>query len=205
MNTPRQQPPKLAVRMFSFFVPFHVRETLLGDLLEKFQEVQSPTWFWREVVTAILLSLTGLFRPRLSAVIFAIAGTVSEQLWFRSQCWKAVWQSSMFQSLYGRVVQWPFPLGVIYGFGLQAAISTINILLLLCLFWSFKRSWRWTNVGNSILLCFPLLTVGLFINALLPASYASFLRVVPTFGALIIAIFISDSAPDRATRNPRLI
>lgn len=201
MNTPGRQPPKLAVRMFSFFVPFHLREALLGDLLEKFQEVQSPTWFWREVVAAILLSL----RPRLSAVIFAIAGTLSEQLWFRSPWWKVVWQSSMFESLYGRVVQCPFPLGVMYGFGLQAAISTINILLLLSLFWSFKRLWRWTNVRNSILLCFPLLTIGLLIDALLPASYAAFLRVVPTFGALIIAIFISDSAPDRPTRTPRFI
>lgn len=201
MNKPRRQPPKLAVRMFSCFVPIHVREALLGDLLEKFQEVPSPTWFWWEVVAAILLSLMGLFRPRMSAVIFAVVGTASEQLWFRSQWWKTVWESSTFQSLYGLVVEWPFPLGVICGFGLQAAISTIHILLLLCLFWSFKRLWRWTNVRNSILLCFPLLTVGLLIDALLPAPYDSFLRVVPTFGALMMAIFISDSAPERAIRS----
>ncbi len=201
MSKPRRQPPKLAVRMFFSFVPCHVREALLGDLLEKFQEVQSPTWFWREVVAAIVLSLSGLLRPRLSAVIFAIVGTASEQLWFRSQWWKTFWESSTFQSVYGRLVQWPFPLGVIYGFALQAAISTIHILLLLCLFWSFKRLWRWTNVRNSILLCFPLLTVGLLIAALLPAPYDSFVRVVPTFGALIIAIFVSDS-DNRVIRNP---
>ena len=193
MNKPKRQPPKLAIRMFAWFVPFHVQEALLGDLLEQFQEVQSPTWFWREVIAAILLSLVGLFRPRLSAVIFAILGTASEQLWRRSQWWKAVWESSTFQSLYGRVVQWPFPLGVIYGFGLQAALSTIHMSLVLCLFWSFQRFWRWTNVRNSFLLCFPLLTVGLLIDALLPAPFDSFLHMVPTFGALTIAILISDA------------
>jgi hypothetical protein len=49
------QPPRLAAALLRRFVPDN--EPLVGDLLERFTVRQSRLWFWREVLTAIVIQL----------------------------------------------------------------------------------------------------------------------------------------------------
>jgi hypothetical protein len=199
MIKPRRQPSKLAIRVLSCFVAGHAGEAFLGDLLEKFHEGQSPTWLWQEVTSAILLSFVATLRSRRAEIIFAILGTASELLWFMSPWMGTAWRSSTFQSLSGWGVLWPFPLGVMYGFCFQAALFTALNLILLCIFWSIKRLWRWTNVIRVILISFPLLTVGQLVVALLMRPYDAVLHWVVVFGVLTIAVFRSNSPSGRAS------
>ena len=51
-------PPRLATRILQRFTCGPRGESLLGDLLEQYQQKRSPAWYWRQVVTAIVASTT---------------------------------------------------------------------------------------------------------------------------------------------------
>ena len=49
----RSNPPRLAAALLRRFL--YDNEPLIGDLLERFEVRQSRLWFWREVLTAIVI------------------------------------------------------------------------------------------------------------------------------------------------------
>ena len=51
-----RQPPSLATWMLSRLVSGNNRETLIGDLVERYQRGRSSAWYWRQVLMAVLLS-----------------------------------------------------------------------------------------------------------------------------------------------------
>ena len=49
-------PPRLATWLLQRFASGSRGESLVGDLLEQYQQKRSPAWYWRQVVIAILAS-----------------------------------------------------------------------------------------------------------------------------------------------------
>lgn len=50
------QPPRLATWLLHRFLSGPRRESLTGDLIERYQQRRSPVWYWRQVITAVVLS-----------------------------------------------------------------------------------------------------------------------------------------------------
>jgi hypothetical protein len=48
------QPPRLASWLLHHLASSPQRESLAGDLIERYQQGQSATWYWRQVLAAIL-------------------------------------------------------------------------------------------------------------------------------------------------------
>ena len=48
------QPPRLASWLLHHLASSPQRESLAGDLIERYHQGQSPTWYWRQVLAAIL-------------------------------------------------------------------------------------------------------------------------------------------------------
>ena len=48
------QPPRLASWLFHHLASSPQRESLAGDLIERYHQGQSATWYWRQVLAAIL-------------------------------------------------------------------------------------------------------------------------------------------------------
>ena len=48
------QPPRLASWLLHHLASTPQRESLAGDLIERYHQGQSPTWYWRQVLAAIL-------------------------------------------------------------------------------------------------------------------------------------------------------
>jgi hypothetical protein len=68
-------PPRLATWLLQRFASGLRGESLVGDLFEQYQEKSSPAWYWRQVVTAILASMTSeLAAHKLLAVRALLVG-----------------------------------------------------------------------------------------------------------------------------------
>jgi len=51
-------PPRLATWLLQRFAVGHRGDSLVGDLLERYQHKRSPAWYWSQVITAILARTT---------------------------------------------------------------------------------------------------------------------------------------------------
>ena len=49
-------PPALATRLLESLVPQRTSEALLGDLIEQYQAGRSRTWYWQQVILALVIS-----------------------------------------------------------------------------------------------------------------------------------------------------
>jgi hypothetical protein len=52
------QPPRLATWLLQHLASSPRRESLVGDLIEQYRNGRSATWYWRQVLTAILVGAT---------------------------------------------------------------------------------------------------------------------------------------------------
>jgi hypothetical protein len=50
------QPPRLAAWLLERLASGPTRESLIGDLEEKYRRGRSPVWYWRQAIMAMLLS-----------------------------------------------------------------------------------------------------------------------------------------------------
>ena len=73
MKTERSRPPRLAVWFLRRLYPKRNREAITGDLLERFREGRSDSWFWRQVLVAIFFGVSS--QLKLTEICFAVAGT----------------------------------------------------------------------------------------------------------------------------------
>lgn len=55
-------PPRLADRLLVHLLPTSRTDTLVGDLHEQYQRGRSRLWYWRQVIEALVLSLTADLR-----------------------------------------------------------------------------------------------------------------------------------------------
>jgi len=70
-------PPRLATWLLQRFASGSRGESLVGDLLEQYQQKRSPAWYWRQAVTAILARTTSdVAAHKLLAVRAVTVGTL---------------------------------------------------------------------------------------------------------------------------------
>src|SRR5262245_58613319 len=53
------RPPRFATWLLRRLSPELRRDSLIGDLIEQYQRRRSPSWYWRQVLTAILGGAAG--------------------------------------------------------------------------------------------------------------------------------------------------
>jgi hypothetical protein len=67
-----RQPPRMAVWLLRQWASPYQRESLLGDLLETYRAGRSRMWYWRQVITALILGRARALRS-LSGTSFGTA------------------------------------------------------------------------------------------------------------------------------------
>jgi hypothetical protein len=67
------QPPRLATWLLQHLAFCPRRESLVGDLIEQYQNGRSATWYWRQVLAAILVGATRDIRAHKLVAIRAVA------------------------------------------------------------------------------------------------------------------------------------
>ena len=67
------QPPRLATWLVQHLGSGPRRESLVGDLIEQYRNGRSATWYWRQVLTAILIGVTRDVRAHKLLAIRAVA------------------------------------------------------------------------------------------------------------------------------------
>ena len=68
-------PPSLATKLLESLVPQRTSEALLGDLIEQYQGGRSRTWYWQQVILALVISAGREVRTRkLQAVSAVVIG-----------------------------------------------------------------------------------------------------------------------------------
>src|SRR5215469_13897137 len=77
----RREPPSLATWMLRHLAVADRDEALDGDLLEVFRTGRSNTWYWRQVVTACLLSWCNNLYARGPALFFALLWSMLSPVW----------------------------------------------------------------------------------------------------------------------------
>ena len=71
-------PPSLATKLLESLVPQRTSEALLGDLIEQYAAGRSRTWYWRQVILALVISAGREVRTRkLQAVRAVVVGYVT--------------------------------------------------------------------------------------------------------------------------------
>jgi len=68
--TPKQ-PPRLARWILEHLTTDEQKDTLSGDLLEEFTSGRSRGWYWRQVATAVIVSMTRTLRTNWFALAFS--------------------------------------------------------------------------------------------------------------------------------------
>jgi hypothetical protein len=136
MSTERSHPPALAVWLLRRLYPERNREAITGDLLERFRDGRSDSWFWRQVLVAILVGSSSQSRLRWTEICLAVAGT--------TLIWCVPW---------GRI----FPIAAMttsknWGTQLQwlVVIEIVTALMVLPLFAVLLRLWRTFHWGNLV-------------------------------------------------------
>jgi hypothetical protein len=67
-----KDPPTIATWMLEHLTLGRKNEPLVGDLLEEFRRGRSATWYWREVLIAIVVGFAGALRRQWPAIAYAI-------------------------------------------------------------------------------------------------------------------------------------
>src|SRR5262245_61733697 len=104
-----QRPPRLAVWLLRRFIPETVCESLIGDLVEQHERRRSMLWFWRQVISTIVVQIVSDVRARKLAAVGVVAAGF------------AVWM------MLERLV-WPLfitPMGVVWIFGRWVSVGPI--------------------------------------------------------------------------------
>lgn len=78
----RREPPPLATWMLAHLTVGERDEALDGDLLEVFQLGRSDRWYWRQVITACVLSWFSSIYARRPALAFALLWSILAPVWY---------------------------------------------------------------------------------------------------------------------------
>ena len=71
-------PPSLPTKLLEALVPQRTSEALLGDLIEQYEGGRSRTWYWRQVILALVISAGREVRTRkLQSVSAVVVGYVT--------------------------------------------------------------------------------------------------------------------------------
>ena len=184
----KRKPPTLAINLLKLGIPRGQRDVLLGDLLERFDECQSTSWLWREVVAAVALSLGTSLRTHLMELIFAILGTAFLEFFWRTHLLRVViWRSPLIQSPFAWSAMLPYPGSAISLFLFSVATHAAPVLLLLAMFATVGKRWGLVAIRNGTVAILLTMVAGelLFLGDL--GFYGHFAEIGIYFLALVIS------------------
>src|ERR1039458_8238022 len=79
----RGEPPPVSTWLLEHLVPGPRNDALAGDLLEDFRCGRSKTWYWRQVLVAIVLGVSRETRIHLGLMFFAASWAMLAPAWLR--------------------------------------------------------------------------------------------------------------------------
>ena len=94
-------PPALATKLLESLVPQRTSEALLGDLIEQYEAGRSRTWYWQQVILALVISAgrevrtrkLHAFAPSSSATLPEHPSAISRRRWL-GDSWGDTWGST---------------------------------------------------------------------------------------------------------------
>lgn len=183
-----RQPPRLATWLLRH------REALAGDLLERYNEGESDRWFWRQVLTAILVN-------NWPQIVFSIAGAPT--LWF---CGGRFLEIILSPPLVARTwyfalggLQWTEPL--VYDQVLRSAAAALMIQPILAVALLLGRAFRWASLVRTFLVSTPLIAATVFLWIITGIASSAFYVPLILCSLLISArIGCRPTFPDRTAR-----
>jgi len=84
-------------------------ESLSGDLLEEFQSGRTAGWYWRQALTAIVITLSSKSRAYVLPLVFSAGWSI-----LYPAMWLSITKSRLIQDLLGRMAahDWPYSTGL---------------------------------------------------------------------------------------------
>jgi hypothetical protein len=126
---------------------------LAGDLVEAFPG-RSAGWFWRQVLTAIVVGLVAEARLRSALIVYALAGS----LWMALVA-EPITRMPVMVKLWVVTASLPWPLSSLYDFGFQAALCSLVVLPILGGVLLWQREFAWTRMLVSFFIGVALIGV----------------------------------------------
>ena len=196
-------PPSLATWVLEHLLPRGASEPLAGDLLEDYGQGRSAVWYWRQVLIAIMVSLSKELRSRWVTIMFG--AVVSSAV-----PWKEIWHNSEFQSLLLWGIRLPWPMSLFYSIAYLSAFETVLLLVAVSAYLGVTRSFNLRSFLSGLLVALPVVglgNVGVAFLLVLHIPYFIFYYVVwrlPLFFGLVLALWVARPGAVRAeaTRLP---
>lgn len=195
----RTEPPFIATWLLEHFTPGDRNKVLAGDLMEEFRNGRSASWYWQQVLIAIVIRWWGEIRAHSLALAFAAIWCIPVRVWWFFALWHAA-------HTVGYILPPPYStdLGMFISVVLTIWIGLITYALTYAAIahtMNLERVVRGFATGPMV---FLLLT---FVNKIWPyrpgfnaASFGS-LEVVAYFLSLIVAIWTVEPSSLRAAQH----
>jgi hypothetical protein len=84
-----KKPPVVATWLFDHLRSGEENEALSGDLIEGFRSGRSASWYWRQILTAIVIRCFSEIRTHSLALIFALIWSIPIRAWWFFALWYA--------------------------------------------------------------------------------------------------------------------
>ena len=206
MNKERSHPPALATWLLRHLIPRRNREVLAGDLFESFSQGHSASWFWRQVLTALLVGASRELSARWPQICFAAAGTAL--LWPSS--WIRIMRIPPIEYVRVWGVGLPWPASGVYWIGLVELLRALLILPLVAVLLVLTGSFGWARMLRALFVSLVLLAIGEWALFWWPWGYRIdshsliWVRLIDTEGLKFFALLISAwlSCPSRTHPRP---
>src|SRR5215471_2020337 len=156
MNGERSRPPALAAWLLRHMCRNEVHASLAGDLLERFDEGASGGWFWRQVLTIVLIRASNGLRVHWPQILFSIAGGVILLFWG----WRLL-IGVLGETRIARIRDWGLglgsPMSVVYDLGIRSLLAALTIQPILAVLLVLDRAFRWRSLLRTLLISVPLI------------------------------------------------
>jgi len=161
MISKKSNPPRLAIWWLRHGCPGSNNDALTGDLIERFREGQTRSWFWRQVLIAFAVAVLGEIRLHWLHFCYAIAGTALT--WFYRDAYALRHVPGW---LHWTELSWPWSQ---LAFELsRPALLALVALSVLAAGLVIERSFRWVCLLRTAAINLTLITVGHFSSDFLP-------------------------------------
>jgi hypothetical protein len=199
MNRERSHPPALASWLLWHLSPKKNREALAGDLFESFSQGHSASWFWRQVLIAVLVGASRELSAHLSQICFAGAGT--------ALLWRSSWIMRIPALEHLRLwgIGLPWPVSAVYNVGLVEILRAVMVLPIIAALLLLTGSFGWARMIRCLCISLVLFAIGdlvLFwwlsghrVDSYLQAWAALFFKEARFFFALLISAWVSCPLP----------
>jgi hypothetical protein len=187
----KSRPPALATWLFESLTRREHREALAGDLLEEYNRRRSDTWYWRQVLAAVVANFRTELRSRRVSVVFAlvVCGVIP---------WTQLFLNKGFQSFLVTGIQLKWPGSFLVGIALISVVQSTILLAALIIFIASTNGFHSRRFWIGFCAALFVLAVGNTVVAILqvlPWPRPFFYYVVwrlPLFFSLIVSMWAAS-------------